>query len=290
MVNLLLSFIVNFIILSTFLSLVHVFYPLGGEMLYQVFHTVGIAYTTTHVIYLYSFVGMVIMCILAKTPLAEQLACFSVGCRALQEENATVLNRAMYIVCEQAGISQEQFHLHEIPVPYANAMAIGRNNIAVTSAALQWLSVDELAGILAHEVGHIEHHDTKSLLMAYAMDLVGNLIIRIYNVIIQVCAILSRIPFVGLFMGLISIFFSIQVWILAIVLRFPRLLATRFMSRQNEYDADAYACEIGLGRQLYYGLAKVTAGEGQMPFYKRIVADHPDTQKRLKRIAAYVQQ
>jgi len=289
MINLVLSFIVNFIILSTFLNLVNAFYPLGGTMLYQIFHVVGISYTVDHVIYLYSFIGMVIVCLLAKTPVAEQLACFSLGCRAPQGGHADILNRAMCVVCNQAGISREQFHLYEIPVPYANAMAVGSNNIAVTTAALQWLTQDDLAGILAHEVGHIEHHDTKSGLMTYAMDLVGNLVIRIYNIIIQVCVVLSRIPLVGLFMSICSLFFSIQVWILAIVLSFPRLIAARFMSRQNEYDADKYACEIGLGRQLYSGLDKVTAGEQKLPFYKRIVADHPDTQKRLRRIVAYVQ-
>lgn len=117
MVNLVLSFIVNFIILSTFLHLVNAFYPLGGVMLYQVFHVVGLAYTATHVIYLYSFVAMVIMCILAKTPIAEQLACFSLGCRVPQGAHQVVLDRAMAIVCGQAGLSREDFRLHEILVP-----------------------------------------------------------------------------------------------------------------------------------------------------------------------------
>ena len=289
MINLVLSFIVNFIILSTFLGLVDVFYPLGGTELFQFFHATGISYTAENVVYLYSFLGMAGMCVLAKMPVSEQLACFSIGCRTPQGNDAIILNRAMYLVCERADIPQEEFYLHVIPASYANAMAIGSNHIAVTSAALQWLTVDELAGIMAHEMGHIKHNDTKSSLMAYAMDLAGNMVIRIYNVIIQFCAMLTRVPLIGLILGIISLCFSIQVWILTIVLSFPRLIAARFMSRQNEYDADKYACEIGLGRQLYYGLSKVTIGEQKLPFYKRIMADHPDTQQRLQRIATYAQ-
>jgi heat shock protein HtpX len=59
--------------------------------------------------------------------------------------------------------------------PQPNAFATGRNPehaaVAVTSGLLQRLSNDELAGVLAHELGHIKRHDT--LLMTITATIAG---------------------------------------------------------------------------------------------------------------------
>jgi heat shock protein HtpX len=59
--------------------------------------------------------------------------------------------------------------------PQPNAFATGRNPdnaaVAVTTGLLQRLNKDELAGVLAHELGHIKHRDT--LLMTITATLAG---------------------------------------------------------------------------------------------------------------------
>ncbi len=61
----------------------------------------------------------------------------------------------------KAGIPQPKLYL--IDHPMANAFATGRNpehsSIAVTAGIIDLLTVDELRGVLAHEISHIKNRD-----------------------------------------------------------------------------------------------------------------------------------
>ena len=50
-----------------------------------------------------------------------------------------------------------------------------------------------------------------------------------------------------------NFFLQIGSW----VLTYPLILFNRYCARQDEYAADDYACHIGLGPELYEGLAKI---------------------------------
>ena len=67
--------------------------------------------------------------------------------------------------------------VYRIPEEAPNAFATGRNPqhaaVAVTDGLMRLLSRDELAGVLAHELGHIQHRDT--LIMTVAAALAGAL-------------------------------------------------------------------------------------------------------------------
>ena len=69
----------------------------------------------------------------------------------------------------------------------------------------------------------------------------------------------------------------------------PLQLAHQFNSRQDEYAADRYACEMGLGLELYNGLMLLASGQKKLSFWQRLTSDHPDTDKRLAKILAYEQ-
>ena len=54
--------------------------------------------------------------------------------------------------------------VYVMPGPVANAMAVGTGDagaVGVTEGALQTLRDDELAGVLAHEIAHLAHGDTR---------------------------------------------------------------------------------------------------------------------------------
>jgi len=59
--------------------------------------------------------------------------------------------------------------------PQPNAFATGRNRehaaVAVTTGLMQMVNRDELAGVLAHELGHVKHRDT--LLMTLTATIAG---------------------------------------------------------------------------------------------------------------------
>jgi heat shock protein HtpX len=67
--------------------------------------------------------------------------------------------------------------IYVIPEEAPNAFATGRNPehgaVAVTQGLLRFLDRDEIAGVIAHELGHIKHRDT--LVMCVAATLAGAL-------------------------------------------------------------------------------------------------------------------
>jgi heat shock protein HtpX len=95
------------------------------------------------------------------------------GAREVDERTAPELYGLVRQLAQDAGLPMPRVYLMENPQP--NAFATGRNPehaaVAVTSGLLQHLSNDELAGVLAHELGHIKHHDT--LLMTVTATIAG---------------------------------------------------------------------------------------------------------------------
>ena len=72
-----------------------------------------------------------------------------------------------------AGIPKPRVYIVEDPAP--NAFATGRNPehaaVAVTTGLLELMNRDELEGVIAHELSHIQNRDT--LVMTIAVTLVG---------------------------------------------------------------------------------------------------------------------
>lgn len=62
-------------------------------------------------------------------------------------------------------------------------------------------------------------------------------------------------------------------------------------ARQDEYDADRYAFEIGYGAELHNALYDISGGAQDDPgFWGRLWSDHPVTQKRLEKLRELVTQ
>ena len=88
-------------------------------------------------------------------------------CAAAPELYAVLLN-----ICVRAGMKRVP-ELFLLPVPGMNAFALGAPGdacISVTEGLLRGLSREEVAGILAHEVAHILHHDTSAMSWAAAVQ------------------------------------------------------------------------------------------------------------------------
>ena len=95
------------------------------------------------------------------------------GAREADERSAPELYGLVRQLSQAAGLPMPRIFIMENPQP--NAFATGRNPehaaVAVTSGLLQRLSQQELAGVLAHELGHIKHRDT--LLMTITATIAG---------------------------------------------------------------------------------------------------------------------
>jgi heat shock protein HtpX len=138
----------------------------------------------------------------------------------------------------RAGLPMPKTYLIDNPQP--NAFATGRNPdnaaVAATTGLLERLSADEIAGVMAHELAHVQHRDTLTMTitatLAGAISMLGNFAFffggnRDNN---------NPLGFVGVLVAMI-------------VAPLAAMLVQMAISRTREYSADRRGAEIS-GRPL----------------------------------------
>jgi heat shock protein HtpX len=95
------------------------------------------------------------------------------GARQVDERSAPDLYAMVRELAANAGLPMPRVFIMENPQP--NAFATGRNPengaVAVTTGLMQTVGREELAGVVAHELGHIKNRDT--LLMTITATIAG---------------------------------------------------------------------------------------------------------------------
>jgi heat shock protein HtpX len=103
------------------------------------------------------------------------------GARQVDAQSAPDLYRLVERLAAQAQLPMPKVFITENPQP--NAFATGRDPdhaaVCVTSGLLAQVSQEELAGVLAHELGHVKHRDTLTMtitaVMAGAISMLANM-------------------------------------------------------------------------------------------------------------------
>ena len=103
------------------------------------------------------------------------------GAREVDAQSAPDLYRLVQQLAAKAGIPMPRVYITENPQP--NAFATGRSPehaaVCVTSGLLGQVDQQELAGVLAHELGHVKHRDTLTMtitaVMAGAISMLANM-------------------------------------------------------------------------------------------------------------------
>jgi len=142
-----------------------------------------------------------------------------------------------------------------------NAYAYGSNSVILTRGALEALDEDQLKGFMAHEVGHLVHHDTKMLL---AVTIGGGFFSFFYGVIKLIVRIIDffvKVNFVRSFLNLFYLVYLLPLKFIRFVLvkviwlfETASALLIGLGRRGNQYRADKFACEAGYQEQLLSGL------------------------------------
>ncbi|SFS12023.1 M48 family metalloprotease [Sphingomonas jatrophae] len=152
-------------------------------------------------------------------------------------------------LARRAGIPMPRLYI--IDDPHPNAFATGRDPdhaaVAVTTGLLGLLDRDEIAGVLAHELGHIRNRDT--LVMTMAATVAGAI------------SMLASFGLAGRVRG------NPLLLIVGVVAApFAAAMVQMAISRTREYGADRAGAEIcGKPQALASALAKLARGAAERP-------------------------
>lgn len=204
--------------------------------------------------------AMIALVIAAATNLfaywnSDRMVLSMYGAQEVDARTAPDLHAMVQELAGRAGLPMPRVFVMDNPQP--NAFATGRNPqnaaVAVTTGLMQSLSREELAGVVAHELAHIKHHDT--LLMTITATIAGAI---------------SMLAQFGMFFGGGNrdnngpgIIGSLAMMILAPL---GAMLVQMAISRTREYAADEMGARIcGQPMWLASALSKIENAAHQVP-------------------------
>lgn len=200
--------------------------------------------------------------LIAQYYFSDQLILMSLGAREVSEQEAPELHDMVGRLAQLTGIPKPKVAIIDTPVP--NALATGRNPkvalVAVTTGILQRLEPEEMEAVLAHELSHVIHRDTRVMTMASFFATVASFIVQM-----------------GLWGGfyggygddreerdrgnsfIVVFLVSAAVWAISFVL-------IRTLSRYREYSADRGSAIItGQPSKLASALVKISDQTSRIP-------------------------
>lgn len=209
------------------------------------------------------------------------------GAGPLQRHHAPELYRIADELYRRAGIENRP-QLFYVPSPVLNAFAVGNRRdggIALTDGLLRTLDLRQIAGILAHEVSHLRHNDTRVMSMAAAMTELtawGAALVQAL-LLLMLPVLLERI--------------GIAAWLILFTAAVTPTLSTLLqlaLSRNREYTADLEAVALlGEARSLASALVALERYGGRWleSFFGgaprgllRWLQTHPPTWERIRRL------
>ncbi|MEM4634028.1 MAG: zinc metalloprotease HtpX [Candidatus Anstonellaceae archaeon] len=170
---------------------------------------------------------------------------WATGAKELREHEAPELFEIARRLSKKAGLPMPKLYLVKDPSP--NAFAFGRtqsdSGIAVHTGLLSVLNREEVEGVMAHELGHINNRDVAVMTVASVLP-----VLLYYGILIFAPRGRDEGPGIGTILG-------------AFVAQFIGQLMVMWLSRQREYAADEFAARITANpTSLMTALAKISYG------------------------------
>lgn len=232
---------------------------------------------------------------LAFTSAGENILRFSLRLRKPTHEEMEILREPWNKVLAASGIQKEDIRpeLFVQDNKYPNAFACSTRTIAVTRGLLKF-TPEEIEGTLAHEMGHIVHGDTKISLIVTTVNTIGNIASAILLAVLAVFSVFTQ-SFGHVARGDVGIFsfiFGVAVGALALLFKGLLWIVQKLVSigyfaigRQEEFEADRYAKELGFGAGLVSTLRKLEdLDESPTGFWNAVESSHPPIPVRIDKI------
>jgi heat shock protein HtpX len=199
------------------------------------------------------FLGIALLINLGSYFFSDKLALKMSGAKPIDESEAPRLYQIVRELTTRAGLPMPRLYM--IPQEQPNAFATGRNPkhaaVAVTQGITKLLSEDELRGVLAHELAHIQHRD-----------------ILIQSVASAIGAAITYLAYMMMWFGgddesPLSLVASLALVLLAPI---AATIIQLSISRQREYAADAGGAQIcGNPESLASALLRLEQGAQAIP-------------------------
>jgi heat shock protein HtpX len=183
---------------------------------------------------------------------ADKIVLSMHGAREVDAASAPEFHGLVAELARNAGLPMPKVYIVDTPNP--NAFATGRNPenaaVAATTGLLGMLSHDEVAAVMAHELGHVRNRDT--LVMTMVATIAGAI---------------SMIANFGLFFGHNRGGSHPIAGILAVMVApFAAMIVQMAISRTREFGADRAGAEIcGDPRALASALQKISGAAQRIP-------------------------
>jgi heat shock protein HtpX len=186
---------------------------------------------------------------------SDKIALMSMGGREIHRADHPRLFDMIERLAQRAGLPMPRVYI--CPQAAPNAFATGRSPrhaaVAVTQGLLRHFPEHEIEGVLAHELGHVKHHDM--LISTLAAVMAGLISYAGYMLLFFGGGSRRDNP-----LGLIG---TLAMIILAPI---AAALIRAAISRQREYAADSYGGELcGQPLNLAAALQRLQAGNEQIP-------------------------
>jgi heat shock protein HtpX len=229
--------------------------------------------------------------------LSDRIALRAVRARPLDEAQAPAVHATVRELATRARIPMPRLYL--MPGEPANAFATGRNPehaaIAMTEGLLVNLPLEQIRGVLAHELSHIRNRD---ILISSLAATIAGAISAIVNVL-QLSFLFGGGEEEDSPLGLLGAFATM------LLAPLGAMLLQLGVSRQREYLADAYAAELlGTGAPLADALEEIARDRTPLqvnpvsaPMYivnplagggvGSLFSTHPPVAERIRRLRSY---
>lgn len=153
---------------------------------------------------------------------------------------------------------------------------------------LQQLSASEMEAVLAHELGHFKHrHILKMMATSFALSLAG---LALLGWLTQQAWFYTGLGVVPSMTGPNNALALVLFMLVTPVFTFFMAPLSSWRSRQQEFEADAYACSQAAGADLASALLKLYQDNASTltpdPWYVKFYYSHPPASLRLARMQA----
>jgi len=219
------------------------------------------------------------------------------GAQPVDAQSAPELYRLVEKLAANAQLPMPKVYITENPQP--NAFATGRDPdhaaVCVTSGLLAQVNQEELAGVLAHELGHVKHRDTLTMTIT---AVIAGAISMLANMAFFMGGSRDRDHPLGM----------VGVLLVTMLAPVAAMLVQAAISRSREFEADRAGAEI-TGRPLWLAsaLGQIERAAERTPNYPAdanpatahmfiinplhggisgLFATHPSTEERIARLRA----